>query len=159
MGTCCDLSNGTPLTFSGKRLLHCTEEWSGRRVVAVAFTLMRVFSIDPQLDQSLSVLGFNVPDSLEVDFYVREIVGPGQPVQLRLNTRTAAHVWQAGKLKQGLPTTLVLSDSEEDMPEAPTRSVPATVLDSVEVARESVESHDSGDAPTLPWPESRVEGG
>ena len=29
MGTCCDLSSGTPLVFSGKRLLHCTEEWSG----------------------------------------------------------------------------------------------------------------------------------
>ena len=43
---------------------------------------------------------------LKLTFYVREIIGPGQPVQLRLNTRTATHVWQAGKLKQGLPTTL-----------------------------------------------------
>ena len=49
MGTRCDLSMGTPLVFSGKRLLHCTEEWSGRRIVAVAFTLMGAFSIEMQL--------------------------------------------------------------------------------------------------------------
>ena len=105
MGTCCDLSNGTPLVFSGKRLLHCTEEWSDRRVVAVAFTLMEAVSIDSQLDQRLSALGFNIPDSLEVDFYVREIVGPGQPVQLRLDTRTATHTCgkQGNLSKASLP--------------------------------------------------------
>ena len=160
LGTCCDLSSGVPLVFSGKRLLHCTEEWTGRRVVAVAFTLMGAFSIDSQLDRRLCALGFNIPDSLEVDFYVREIVGPGQPIQLRLNTRATKHVWQAGKLKQGLPTTLVLSDSEDE-PQLTPRPAPATMLDSeeAEVIRESVDSYDSVTAPTLPWPDSRASGG
>ena len=99
-------------------------------------------------------MGFNIPDSLEVDFYVREVVGPGQPVQLRLNMHTATHVWQAGKLKQGLPTTLVLSDSDDDLPDSPPRPVTATLIDSVEreVVGDSVSSYDSGSAPTLPWP-------
>ena len=53
----------------------------------------------------------------------------------------------------------MLSDSDEDVPEAYTRPVPATMLDSVEVVRESVDSYDSGSAPTLPWPDSRANGG
>eukprot|EP00439_Symbiodinium_sp_Y106_P068774 s657_g11.t1 len=68
----------------------------GRRLVAVAFTLVGAFSIDPQLDQSLEALGFRVPDSLEVDFYTRELVGLGQPVQMRLRTVEHPHGGKAG---------------------------------------------------------------
>ena len=64
---------------------------------------MGAFSIDSQLDQRLCALGFNIPDSLEVAFYVREIVGPGQPIQLRLNTHAAKHVWQENSNKVSLP--------------------------------------------------------
>ena len=118
--------------------------------------------METQLDRSLSALGFNIPDSLEVDFYVRDVVGPGQPVQLRLNMHTATRVWQAGKLKQGLPTTLVLSDSDDDLPDISPRPVTGTLIDGVEreVVRESVSSYDSGSAPTstLPWPASGANG-
>ena len=140
MGTCSELSHGMPLAFSGKRLLHCTQPWTGRRLVAVAFTLMGAFSIDLQLDQSLEALGFRVPDSLEVDFYTRELVGPGQPVQLQLRTIEHPHVWKAGTLKQGFPTTLVLSDSESENALRTEEGAQAPALDSSTACEEDTQA-------------------
>eukprot|EP00439_Symbiodinium_sp_Y106_P013170 s4651_g1.t3 len=112
----------------------------GRRLVAVAFTLMGAFSIDLQLDQSLEALGFRVPDSLEVDFYTRELVGPGQPVQLQLRTIEHPHVWKAGTLKQGFPTTLVLSDSESENALRTEEGAQAPALDSSTACEEDTQA-------------------
>ena len=129
-----------PLVFSGNRLLHCTQPWSGRRLVAVAFTLVGAFSIDPQLDQSLEALGFRVPDSLEVDFYTRELVGLGQPVQMRLRTVEHPHGGKAGKRKQGFCTTLVLSDSESENALQTEEGARATALDSSTACEEDTQA-------------------
>ena len=69
MGTCCELSHGMPFAFSGKKLLPCTQPWSGRETGCCCIHTERVFSIDPQLDESLAALGFRVPDSLGRLFY------------------------------------------------------------------------------------------
>ena len=52
-GTHLNIASGDPFLFSGKRLLHCTETWTERRVVAIAFTVMGSISVSPELDNLL----------------------------------------------------------------------------------------------------------
>ena len=87
-GCHCDVASGVPLVFSGKRPLHCTEEWTGRRLVAIAFAVMGSISMSQDLDNLLGALGFITPVSLEVDVDTRQLKGPGQLKQLTLKTKT-----------------------------------------------------------------------
>ena len=81
-----------------------------------------------------------------MDYFTREIVGPGQPVQLQLKTVSHPHIWKAGKLRQGHPTTLVLSDSEsEGASQTDEREAHETVLESIACNGDSQE-----EVPT--WP-------
>ena len=162
-GTHLNIASGDPFLFSGKRLLHCTEAWTERRVVAIAFTIMGSFSISPELDSLLGAPGFVTPDSLEVDFFTRELIGPGQLKQTILKPKTLRpEVWQTGKLKHGDPTTLVLSDSEDDHRNvegendlgSPFKHLKPTCIDS------SSSQEDSQMALfTVPWPHEEAAGG
>ena len=161
--THCDVASGAPFIFSCKRLLHCTEEWTGRRVVVIAFTVMGSISIARNLDNLLGALGFTTPDSLEVDYYSRQLVGPGQLKQSTLRTKQHPHVWKAGKFKHGDPTTLVLSDSEDDTieaviavdtnpyPDTPQQCPRRTYIDSCSLEKDSQKS-----LATMPWPREEV---
>ena len=160
-GSRCDIASGAPFVFSGKRLLHCTEEWTGRRLVAIAFTVMGSISITRELHNLLGALGFVTPDSLEVDFYTRQLMGPGQLRQLTLKTTKHPQVWQAGKLNHGGLTTLVLSDSEshnEACSEPTTKVLKSTYTDSYSPPQCTHKDSQSSLA-TVPWLHEEVCGG
>ena len=103
-GTVREIPRDRLLFFTGKRFLHCTEPWQGRRVVLVAYTLMGSISIAPELEERLEALGVPTPTSLDVEYYFQNPVGPGQPEQSRLPfvPKRSSGVWKAGLLNHNM---------------------------------------------------------
>eukprot|EP00439_Symbiodinium_sp_Y106_P048007 s2078_g6.t1 len=132
------------LLFSGKRYLHCTEPWFGRRVVLVAYTVMGSISIPPELEEKLQALGIPTPDSLSAEYYFHNPVGPGQPEQTRLPflPEKKTKVWKAGQLSHEWVGCLNVDSLESENHDIDISEVSNTVQDSVFSIHDS-ESQDS----------------
>ena len=62
-GTLLDVAAG-PVRFDAWRLPHCTEDWQGRRIVLVAFSVKSLVRLKPSDFHSLRSLGFRPPGDL-----------------------------------------------------------------------------------------------
>ena len=132
-GTVCEVPVDRLLLFSGKRYLHCTEPWSGRRVVLVAYTVMGSISIPPGLEEKLQALGIPTPDSLSTEYYFHNPVGPGQPEQTRLPflPEKKNKVWKAGQLNHEWIGCLNVDSLESENHDIDISEVSNTIQDSV----------------------------
>ena len=83
-GTVREIPRDRLLFFTGKRFLHCTEPWQGRRVVLVAYTLVGSISILYCTRIRRKTRGARNTTSLDVEYYFQNPVGHGQPEQSRL---------------------------------------------------------------------------
>ena len=103
-GTVREIPRDRLLFFTGKRFLHCTEPWQGRRVVLVAYTLVGSISILYCTRIRRKTRGARNTTSLDVEYYFQNPVGPGQPEQSRLPfvPKRSGGVWKAGLLNHNI---------------------------------------------------------
>ena len=59
---------------------------------------MGSISVQPELEEKLAAIGIPMPNSLEVEYYFNNPVGPGQLGQFRLSFKPKWGLWEAGRL-------------------------------------------------------------
>ena len=103
-GTLHDVAK-TPLLFDAWRLPHCTENWTGRRLVLVAFSVADTSRMPADALKTLLALGFKLPDPLRFGLPSKRTTQPPlqasspQPWVFELFSGRASlsrALWQAG---------------------------------------------------------------